>query len=197
MTGEFVDYYELLELSPHANLETIERVFRYFATKWHPDVGGDKNKFTQLIQAFETLKDPAARAAYDARYQQEQQQVADLMEDATKAGGDTVDRHKLLCIFYARRRQDPTRPALGMPTVERLMNCPAEILEFHLWYFREKEWIKRADNGGFAITAEGVDRIESSEVEAANRKLIALQSSKTGNDKIGRQGQIATPASSA
>jgi curved DNA-binding protein CbpA len=158
-------------------LETIERVFRYFATKWHPDAGGDKTRFARLIQAFETLKDPASRAAYDARYQQQQSQAADLMENASSAGSDTVDRHKLLCIFYARRRQDAKRPALGMPTVERMMNCPAEVLDFHLWYFKEKQWIKREENGGYAITAAGVDRIESSEVESANRKLIAVQKS--------------------
>ena len=66
MTDQFEDYYELLELSPNANHETIERVFRYFATKWHPDAGGDKEKFTLLTRAFETLRDPATRAAYDA-----------------------------------------------------------------------------------------------------------------------------------
>ena len=175
MNNPFVDYYELLEVSPNANLETIERVFRFFATKWHPDAGGDKRKFHLLMQAFETLRDPASRAAYDAKYQQRQQQAANLIEHARKAGGDTVDRHKLLCIFYARRRQSPQKPALGIATIERTMRCPAELLEFHLWYFREKGWIQREDLGGFSITAEGVDRIESAEVKEANFKLIEWQ----------------------
>ena len=68
MNNDFVDYYELLELSPNANLETIERVFRYFATKWHPDAGGDKDKFSTLMQAFEILKNPETRAKYDTLY---------------------------------------------------------------------------------------------------------------------------------
>lgn len=184
MSDPFVDYYELLELSPNANLETIERVFRYFATKWHPDAGGDKTRFTQLIQAFETFRDPAARAAYDARYQQRQQQAANLIDNARKAGVDTVDRHKLLCIFYAKRRQDSKRPALGISTIERLMNCPAEILEFHLWYFREKGWVKREESGGLSITADGVDRIESTEVKEANFKLIELQRKSNNTSKM-------------
>ena len=111
--SQFEDYYELLELSPNANLATIERVFRYFATKWHPDAGGDKAKFTKLVRAFETLRDPATRAAYDAKYQQRQQEAENLISNARSAGRDTVDRHKLLCLFYARRRQDAKRPAVS------------------------------------------------------------------------------------
>lgn len=181
MSREFTDYYELLELSPNANLETIERVFRYFATKWHPDAGGDKTKFSQLIEAFETLRDPASRAAYDALFEQQQQQNADLIDDACKAGSDTVDRHKMLCLFYARRRQDAKRPALAVNTVARMLNCPLEVLDFHVWYFKEKGWINREENGGYSITADGVDRIESEEVGLANRKLIALQRTKDNN----------------
>lgn len=187
--AEFFDYYELLELSPNANLETIERVFRYFATKWHPDAGGDKQKFALLISAFETLKDPANRAAYDGLYQQRQQQAQNLVDNARKAGVDTVDRHKLLCIFYAKRRQDSKKPALGISSVEYLMKCPAEILDFHLWYFREKGWIKREETGGFSITSEGVDRIESSEVKEANQMLLEWQRTAVNRSQ--------TPASTA
>lgn len=175
MADQFIDYYELLELSPNAKLETIERVFRYFATKLHPDAGGDKTKFNQLIQAFETLRNSDTRTAYDDLYRQRQQHAANLIDNARKAGVDTVDRHKLLCIYYAKRRQDSAKPALGISTVERLMKCPAEVLEFHLWYFREKGWIQREESGGFSITAEGVDRIESTEVKVANHKLIEWQ----------------------
>jgi DnaJ-class molecular chaperone len=57
--NDFVDYYELLELSPKASFDTIERVFRYLATVHHPDfaqdVDLDKHHFSQIIEAFETL----------------------------------------------------------------------------------------------------------------------------------------------
>jgi len=184
VNDDFVDYYELLELSPNANLETIERVFRYFATKWHPDAGGDKDKFATLIQAFEILKNPETRAKYDSIYAERQQQAANLVETARKAGHDTVDRHKLLCLFYAKRRQTSTKPGLGISSVEHMMKCPAEILDFHLWYFREKGWIKREENGGYSITAEGVDRIESTEVAQANQQLLALQHQSSDASKL-------------
>jgi curved DNA-binding protein CbpA len=35
--SKFIDYYEVLEISPNANLGTIERMFRYFAQRYHPD----------------------------------------------------------------------------------------------------------------------------------------------------------------
>ena len=146
MLNDVQNFYELLELSSNANQETIERMFRYLATKWHPDAGGDKERFSLLVKAFETLKDPASRTAYDISLQQQQRQEANLNSHAQQAGPDTVDRHKLLCLFYAARRQNAKRPALGTVTVETMMNCPAEVLEFHLWYFREKGWIRRDDN---------------------------------------------------
>jgi curved DNA-binding protein CbpA len=33
----FTDHYEVLEISPNANSETIERIFRYLASRYHPD----------------------------------------------------------------------------------------------------------------------------------------------------------------
>ncbi len=164
-------YYEILELSSNANQDTIERMFRYLATKHHPDTGGDKETFSYLVKAFEALRDPVSRAAYDAQLHQEHQASAALVEHAKQAGPDTIDRHEMLCLFYARRRQNEDNPAVGVVTIERTMNLPPEVLKFHLWYFREKGWIKRAENGGLEITAEGVDRVEAHEIAMINTNL--------------------------
>ena len=171
MLNAVQNHYELLELSPNASEKTIERMFRFLAAKWHPDAGGDRQKFSQLVTAFEALKDPAARAAYDVSLAQQQMKEARIIAHAEEAGADTVDRHKLLRLYYAARRQNSKKPAIGNAGVETLMNVPAEVLEFHLWYFREKGWIKREDNGGYSITAEGVDRVETREIELANTHL--------------------------
>jgi hypothetical protein len=42
-----------------------------------------------------------------------------------------------------------------------LLACPAEHLQFHIWYLKEKGWIRRTENGMLAITIEGVDRADS------------------------------------
>ena len=66
-TKEFVDYYEILQVSPKASSTTIERVFRFLAKDHHPDVS-DQNDivhFTRLVEAFDTLRDPERRTDYD------------------------------------------------------------------------------------------------------------------------------------
>ena len=64
------DLYEILEISPNASQETIERMFRYFAQRYHPDREGtgDSDRFRQIVEAYDTLKEPESRAAYDSRH---------------------------------------------------------------------------------------------------------------------------------
>ena len=54
MSGEpFTDYYELLQVSPNADDDTIHRVFRHLAKKYHPDGPGhgDSKRFNVLVEA--------------------------------------------------------------------------------------------------------------------------------------------------
>ena len=68
MTTE-VDYYELLECDRGADAGTIKSAYRKLAMKYHPDKnGGCKDheaKFKAVSEAYECLKDPQKRAAYD------------------------------------------------------------------------------------------------------------------------------------
>ena len=63
------EYYDLLEVSKTASAEEIKRAFRKQAMKYHPDRNpGDKEaeqKFKQINEAYEVLKDEQKRAAYD------------------------------------------------------------------------------------------------------------------------------------
>ena len=54
------DYYEILQLSPKADQETIERVYRLLAKRYHPDNKhtGDDHKFNLLTEAYRALSDP-------------------------------------------------------------------------------------------------------------------------------------------
>jgi hypothetical protein len=62
------DCYEAMQLSPNADAETISRVYRLLAARYHPDNGesGDNEKFIQLSEAYRILSDPEMRARYDA-----------------------------------------------------------------------------------------------------------------------------------
>lgn len=62
-----LDCYEVLQLSPNADGETISRVYRLLAARYHPDnrETGDSEKFIRLSQAYQILSDPEKRARYD------------------------------------------------------------------------------------------------------------------------------------
>jgi hypothetical protein len=49
-----------------------------------------------------------------------------------------------------------------------------EHLEFHLWYLREKGWIRRTESGTVAITVEGVDRANSEHERKTTNNLLAF-----------------------
>lgn len=165
----FVDYYEVLELSPSASFETIENTYRYHAKRYHPDAGstGNPEKFKRLVQAYTVLRDPVKRAAYDSAYERNRRDQKSLLASAEATADDCAVRHRLLSIFYAQRRRNMKQPGLGITTVEDMMKIPSDLLEFHLWYFREKGWIQRELSGPWSITSAGVDEIESRESNRA------------------------------
>jgi len=65
---EYKDYYKIMGLSKDATQDEIKRAYRKLARKYHPDVSKEANaeaKFKELGEAYEVLKDPKKRAAYD------------------------------------------------------------------------------------------------------------------------------------
>jgi curved DNA-binding protein len=65
---EFRDYYQVLGLARTASADEIKKAYRKLAHKYHPDVSKEadaEEKFKQLQEAYEVLKDPQKRAAYD------------------------------------------------------------------------------------------------------------------------------------
>jgi curved DNA-binding protein len=66
---EFKDYYARLGLEKNATPEEIKRAYRRLARKYHPDVSKEPDaeaQFKDIAEAYEALKDPERRAAYDA-----------------------------------------------------------------------------------------------------------------------------------
>lgn len=67
-TMKFQDYYKILGVDRSADAATIKKAYRKLARKYHPDrstEAGTEEKFKQLNEAYEVLKDPEKRKAYD------------------------------------------------------------------------------------------------------------------------------------
>lgn len=57
--------YEILGVSQDASTDEINKAFRKLAVKYHPDAGGDAEKFKKISQAYDVLSDSKKRAEYD------------------------------------------------------------------------------------------------------------------------------------
>ncbi len=65
---EFKDYYQILGLNDQAQAGEIKSAYRKLARRYHPDVSREENaeeKFKEVSEAYEVLKDPEKRAEYD------------------------------------------------------------------------------------------------------------------------------------
>ena len=173
------DLYEILEVSPTASQQTIERMFRYLAQHYHPDrETGDADRFDQIAKAYSTLKDPESRAAYDSRHKTNLDYQWSLVEEAGDNDNfdkDSMIQERVLSVLYTKRKRDPREPGLGPIQLARLTGCPHEMLDFHLWYLKDKGWIMRLENGSVAITADGVDRSLLLHRPGGTQKLITEQ----------------------
>lgn len=65
---EYKDYYKILGVARDASADDIKRAYRKLARKYHPDVSAETDadtRFKEANEAYEVLKDPKKRAAYD------------------------------------------------------------------------------------------------------------------------------------
>jgi curved DNA-binding protein CbpA len=173
----FTDYYDVLQLSPNADTDTIQRVFRHLAKKYHPDAqhGGNPELFRRILKAHEILMNPEKRAAYDVTYQEYWDRKLRLVRDAGdgRISRDNSEiRDRILTLLYTQRRTSPNHPGLGDMDLARLLRAPIEFFEFDLWYLRAKGLVERLDSGTLAISVEGVDHIEREGMHLREERLL-------------------------
>jgi curved DNA-binding protein CbpA len=172
------DYYEILQISPNADPDTIHRVYRLLAQRLHPDNGetGNAAQFQTLSEAYQVLSEPERRAKYDVLYAHQRQDRWRLVEKGDQSEndfeGEQIVRLTLLEVLYTRRRVEPESP--GMPPLElaNLIGRAREHLEFTIWYLQQKKYVTRSDNSMLVITAEGVEHLEANYRENLQRRRL-------------------------
>lgn len=60
-----MDYYEILGVTKSASQDEIKKAFHKLAHQYHPDKGGDENKFKEINEAYQVLSDAQKRQQYD------------------------------------------------------------------------------------------------------------------------------------
>jgi curved DNA-binding protein len=124
---QFKDYYAALEVKRDATPDEIKRAYRKLARKYHPDVSkeaGAEERFKEVAEAYEALKDPERHAAYDEAARRWANRGAgqepppgwdagfefsDL--GAVGAPGDAFDHSEFFEALFGRRGHAPRRGA--------------------------------------------------------------------------------------
>ena len=159
------DHYEILRLGNSADNDTIERVYRTLAKRFHPDNDktGDAEIFLRIAEAHRILTNPNERIRYDTALNSGELIRFDLRSREFFAGlrGEQNRRLAVLCMLYRKRIMDLDHPGLSMLDLETLSGFTREELGFALWYLKEKGLLNSGNHGGYSISADGVDFVET------------------------------------
>ncbi len=181
----FTDYYEVLQVSPNADLDTIQRVYRLLAQRYHPDnaESGNEEAFRIVLNAFRVLIDPEKRAAYDAKHKSQHSlrwRIFTQTSEAMSVEEEKRTRVGILSALYTMRRTQPSKGGMLVRELESLLGCPSEHLEFSFWYLQGKGLVERTDGGRYTITPAGVDLLEESDEAIIRPPLRLIEDGQAG-----------------
>ncbi len=107
-----IDAYKTLQVDPEAEDEVIQAAYRRLAQKYHPDRQPDDEGVERMVAinaAWELLRDPARRAAYDASRATASRPAAAAPSDPTRVGGPAAGRSPI----NRERRSQASAPSVG------------------------------------------------------------------------------------
>lgn len=176
----FIDYYDVLQVTPSCDPKMLEAAFHHFAKIYHPDRSStaDTDRFHAVNEAYRILRNPEQRSAYDQLYIRnggdlgKQTLGEDAIEDSA-AADDAEDHAKILMFLYQKRRENAQDAGVVAFYLQNLLQCSDEHFEFHKWYLKEKGYITLTEQGTLAITIQGIDHVISmSRTAKAEKKLL-------------------------
>jgi len=183
-----VDYYEFLQISPNADADTVHRVYRFLASRLHPDnpISGNAEQFKLLKTAYDVLSDRVLRAEYDASRRQSKspEPFSSMVDFMDSLDGELNRRLAVLAVLYKKRRTSPQMPEVSLAEIEERMGFPRDYLDFTLWYLQQKGFAAKGDNAQFALTAQGVDFVEKErgDTPSLNKMLLTSGAEPTSEE---------------
>jgi len=178
VVDETPDLYEILQISPNAEPETVHRVYRLLAARFHPDnvETGNEDRFRILVEAYRVLGDPEGRAKYDVVHLSLKKAHWRLLSSNAQAGDDfeaeQLIRLTVLELLYTNRRTELDNPGVALLDIEALTGRAREHLEFTVWYLTQKKYISRDDGSRMVITVDGVEYLEKTFHDASQRRRL-------------------------
>jgi hypothetical protein len=186
---DFVDYYDFLMVSPHADKAMLEWAVRLMLTRYGPKTPetADAERYETTKVAYRALIDPAKREEYDQLWVKHKGQPgsteAGKRERRTapsRAGQPPIEK---ICVEHEATEEDvrlqirmrqgvlsalydvlitnPRNIEMGRAEIAKAMHCRIDDLEFCIWFLRESGLIKTSNAGDYSITAEGVKWVEA------------------------------------
>lgn len=173
----FVNYYELLQVSPGAPAKLIELAARLIGSQYHPKnpQTGDAEKYDLVKVAYRTLADAASRKKYDEELASQgaasvssatpasDQHTGPVM--APKDGQEAVrveraKRSRIMALLYAQLLDDPDNPGVSTAELVQQMGYQREDMLFALWFLREQGLARVTDKGVYSLTTDGCAWVE-------------------------------------
>lgn len=168
------DYYKILGVSKNASAAEVQRAFRKLARKYHPDVNKDKDaeeKFKELNEACEVLKDPEKRKLYDTYGKNWQQEKDRRPTNSWRSGAG------------AAGNQESSRPFHFKGDQFGESDDFSEILENMIR--QGKTGHSRRGSSGYdsaGRSTEAAITVSLSEVFHGSSRTLTMQSYEVGND---------------
>ena len=183
-TQPFVDFYEVLQVTPACDAKRLEKAYRHFAHMYHPDhpETADVDKFQAVTEAYAVLRNASKRAEYDQEYRRLGKGTIhsiplseDIRIDEKDAVADAEIHEKILFFLYKRRREHPDDPGVLNYHVQALVKCSDESFDFHIWYLKSKGYLAITEQSGLAITIDCVDHVIAMSRAVEERKLLTKE----------------------
>ena len=179
------DYYDVLQISANAEPETINRVYRMLAQRYHPDNQqiGNESRFRIITEAYAVLSDPEKRAKYDVVHQKQRDDRWRLIASGAQTENDfeleQIVRLSILEALYTKKRLEPNSPGIAFRDFEKMTSRPREYLEFTLWFLQKKKFVELDDKSHLSLTVEGAEYLEQSYSSNLQQKRLPAASEES------------------